>query len=443
MIPWNDQLSLFNPKGAANEFASLHPLFVFDPGTVAVQSSLLTVAGGFITAARDAAGGAVVLNAANTARYGTSSPRNGRAYLARRAADTYATLMATSGGLTGDVPHSIVVCVRLAGTPSPTQFSIAQFGKLAEYNSLIGTISSGSWWGGGNAYGAPTTPLVIDPLLSGGATATPFVAVAMKTYDGTNTRIYIDGQLMVSQTGITTPFQTAELGFGRFSNSYYAGDVDIFGAMWFNRALNFADRQAIQTYYNTLISIEPTRAQIVYEGDSLTYGTGSTGGNDYPSQVTAGLGQTTIKKNLGVPGSVTANALARTARTDDIYSARHNKNLYVLTIGTNNVTNGTSSAAIIADIQTLASGRKTTGRKVVLTTIPPMVGLTAPKEAVRVAVNAWITGSAVSGGYADSVVDLGPVEATLLTQTTDGTHFSNAGYTTWAGVATPIINALL
>ncbi|MBN1843812.1 MAG: hypothetical protein JW883_16220 [Deltaproteobacteria bacterium] len=55
----------------------------------------------------------------------------------------------------------------------------------------------------------------------------------------------------------------------------------------------------------------PSGENIICFGDSLTYGTGATGGMDYPSQLSSMISEPII--NAGVPGDTTASALARLA----------------------------------------------------------------------------------------------------------------------------------
>ena len=78
----------------------------------------------------------------------------------------------------------------------------------------------------------------------------------------------------------------------------------------------------------------PSGANIISFGDSLTYGTGATKGMDYPSQLSRMMSRPII--NAGVPGDTTASALARLEK--DVFS--RSPRIVLITLGGNDLKNG-------------------------------------------------------------------------------------------------------
>lgn len=78
-------------------------------------------------------------------------------------------------------------------------------------------------------------------------------------------------------------------------------------------------------------------AVIVCFGDSLTYGTGASPGNDYPSRLAVKLSRRVI--NAGVPGDTTASALNRIK--SDVLS--ESPGLVLITLGGNDLKNGVAA----------------------------------------------------------------------------------------------------
>jgi len=79
------------------------------------------------------------------------------------------------------------------------------------------------------------------------------------------------------------------------------------------------------------VKLEPLSydATIVAFGDSLTFGTGSTKGNDYPSVLSKLLGMKVI--NAGIPGNTTADGLERINKVLE----KHSPSLVILCLGGN------------------------------------------------------------------------------------------------------------
>ena len=87
-------------------------------------------------------------------------------------------------------------------------------------------------------------------------------------------------------------------------------------------------------YHPPAKNARPTGENIICFGDSLTYGTGSSQGMDYPSQLSRLIGRPVV--NAGIPGDTTATALARLDR--DVLSL--SPRIVLITLGGNDIKNG-------------------------------------------------------------------------------------------------------
>ena len=102
---------------------------------------------------------------------------------------------------------------------------------------------------------------------------------------------------------------------------------------------------------------------IVALGDSLTYGLGSTKGNDYVSKLEKKLGKEII--NMGVMGDTTADVLAR---LDAVIEK--DPDVVILFIGGNDILRKVDEGVMFGNIETIISRLKQSGAHVVLVGMP-------------------------------------------------------------------------
>lgn len=149
--------------------------------------------------------------------------------------------------------------------------------------------------------------------------------------------------------------------------------------------------------------------QIVFDGNSLTFGTGSTGGNDYPSQTMPFLGTAWHKGgNFGVGGQTTLDMIADAATQIDVLvdNATYIRNVLVAWEGRNDIViNHATGAQAYANMVTYCLARRAAGWKVVVPSITPSSGDSeaADFETQRQAYNALMKANwrAFADGYAD------------------------------------------
>ncbi|KQC02109.1 GDSL-type esterase/lipase family protein [Pedobacter sp. Hv1] len=204
----------------------------------------------------------------------------------------------------------------------------------------------------------------------------------------------------------------------------------------YDKKLTGLERRSITEYFsqNFLLRIPDL---VVTEGDSITYGSGSTGGyttvlgnilraDGYPSQIT----------NYAVNGSRTGDVLSRITRdpiygtpTPDLFDVRVN-NIYTLMIGRNDLTSGDNIEDIWSNIVEICSLMRNAGFKIVLQTVLMSIGELSDAEMLadlldlntRIRTNGLEIANAIHDAYA--------IEETQDPEDTewysDGTHPTTA-----------------
>jgi lysophospholipase L1-like esterase len=115
-------------------------------------------------------------------------------------------------------------------------------------------------------------------------------------------------------------------------------------------------------------------AVVLAFGDSLTYGTGASEAESYPAQLERLIERKVVR--AGVPGEVSARALARLPRELD----EHRPQLLVLCIGGNDFLRNLGKAQVAASVQTMVSMARQRGIDVLLIGTPEK-GLTVTPPA--------------------------------------------------------------
>ncbi len=117
-------------------------------------------------------------------------------------------------------------------------------------------------------------------------------------------------------------------------------------------------RQFFASY--SITNAPPRNPTIVAFGDSLTAGSGSSPGRDYPSVLAQRLGLPVI--NRGVPGDTTAQALARLER--DVLALE--PGLVIVILGGNDYLRGIDAAVVEHNLSTIVERLQAAGAVVVL-----------------------------------------------------------------------------
>ncbi len=105
---------------------------------------------------------------------------------------------------------------------------------------------------------------------------------------------------------------------------------------------------------------DPAGRNVICFGDSLTFGTGASEGNDYPSRLAARIDLPVI--NAGVPGDTTADALERLER--DVLS--RSPCMVLLTLGGNDLKNRVPREEAFENLETIVEAIQEAGALVVI-----------------------------------------------------------------------------
>lgn len=190
---------------------------------------------------------------------------------------------------------------------------------------------------------------------------------------------------------------------------------------------------------------------LVFDGDSLTAGTGSSGGNTYPAQLITLLGGATYlpSNNVAVAGQTMADMITDgAAQVDVLYRPELVFNICCAWGGTNDLVASVSAATTYSRIVTYCQARQAAGFRVVILTILPRTTGVGTFEADRQTVNANIRANWAT--FADALADVGT--STVIGEAgdnlnttyydTDGVHLNNTGYGVVAGIVAAAIATL-
>jgi acyl-CoA thioesterase I len=115
----------------------------------------------------------------------------------------------------------------------------------------------------------------------------------------------------------------------------------------------------------------PQGATVLVLGDSLSYGTGASAGEDYPTLLAKSTGWNII--NEGVPGDTTAGGLARLPALLET----HQPKLLIVELGGNDILHQTPPTEITQNLSSILAQAKAQGIQTILVAIPEFSPLKA------------------------------------------------------------------
>lgn len=184
--------------------------------------------------------------------------------------------------------------------------------------------------------------------------------------------------------------------------------------------------------------------KIICDGNSLTFGNGSTAGHDYPT-VVGTLVTGAVITNKGVGGQTTAAMIADASTDiDPLFAAAA---WVVCWEGTNDLFFGASAATAYSNLFSYCTSRRAVGFKVCIVTLLPRSDASTPGsfESDRQTVNTSLRMNRLS--FADCIADVGGDprigdagdQDDLTYYDGSHVHLNNAGYVI---VATSVANAI-
>lgn len=236
---------------------------------------------------------------------------------------------------------------------------------------------------------------------------------------------------------------------GRIGQSYAGGDWAYYECahlLFYNSELSAGTLANLRTA--ALAEVWPTMGgktwQAVFIGDSMTQGYGAAN-NPYPRQMLSQMSIADVADDwtFGYNGAFLASA----PNPDTVYNGSYAHKWCVVWMGTNDLSSGTTGAALHTTLSTYCSARRAAGWKVAVGTIAPRNdgSWSAGKETQRLAYNTAILAGYTS--YADALFD--PASDSRLSNTADSSiyvdalHMTATGYGYVAELAAAAINANL
>lgn len=413
------------------------------------KTSTLNLTGSTINSIGDAAGGAELLAKINTPTLNTTDLVNGRPAIVLGTANQ---LVSATGGITGAQAHALYLLCDFNSAAASQPDSIMVFGTAgaADTTSPVGLFNNPYFSGGNNS-----------SFLPQGRTPAPdgLIHVLGGHYNGATKWLTLDGAVMGDSNNIRNVVHniSAGFGFGKYTAAINMNGSRVREALWCTRELTPAEHELVLNYWIRDFALSRTAPQIYCEGDSLTLGTNSSnpGTVGWPSMLVTGLntlltaaGKTNCSRFLDaatgrtlvgtspdmlgrIAGATINSTLLTTARGHR--SQRREWEIATLMGGTNDTINQSDTAeTVIARLITGGQTLRSQGYKTMILTPPPgsAAFYSAPKEAHRQTVKAWILSSAIAAGAADAVVNS---ESTGLTfgaphYGADTLHPNDTGY---------------
>jgi len=191
-----------------------------------------------------------------------------------------------------------------------------------------------------------------------------------------------------------------------------------------------------------------------FEGDSLTTGQGSSGGNTYPVQLIRMFTDNRMVSmvNVATSGETLADMATEAAsQIDNAYDSRKPTNITVIWGGTNDLYLGVlgdfSGAGAYARLLAYGQARQAIGEKVVVVNCLPRqnAGVPVGFEAQRVIFNALIASGwqSFANALADVAADSRLQDPTNTTYfDADKVHLNNTGYAVVAGIVFAQVSGL-
>lgn len=258
--------------------------------------------------------------------------------------------------------------------------------------------------------------------------------------DGSTTKLYVDGQMVASKSSAATSVTNGAFAFGTDNTvGFYPG---VLGSIGLYTAVHTQAQIDQMTQYfkgvATAKGVTPPASVtewLMYEGDSIT---DATSGPPVPTAMYPWLVAKTLSPgilgwNNAVSGSFVFHLAARAAVVDATIKAGRNNILFVL-VGTNDLANTGTAAALETAWASYMTARRTAGwNKIIACTLTSTNDAT--KQPKIDTFNTWLHANYAT--YADALSDFA-ADANLGCGTTCGantTYFSDGLHPTAAGQA--------
>lgn len=324
--------------------------------------------------------------------------------------------------------YNTAITVFLVARKAGTALKVA----LADSTGPYGKLYMARQVSGANKFWQYYTEDLTDTLLQYNTPDITPMRIETLRYNGSARVLRIDG-VQVSSVACTGNLGlTGGVILGNNAGSFQ-WDGGISEVLVFNRVLSDVECLRVERWLANKYGMNQV---FVFDGDSLTFGTGSTPGNDYPAQCMALLGGAWDSQNFGLASATIVDMESDGATQVDPYSRRvAPKNLLSCWGGTNDLFTD-SAATVWTNIQTYCNNRRARNWRVVLLTVLPRSAPGTPgdfetkRQALNTLIRAGYTGCAdVLADVAadDRIGDAGDEEDTTYYDA-DLVHLNDTGY---------------
>lgn len=379
---------------------------------------------------RDKIGGVILTNGSHNApKYSSSAGISGRPSLkypqGSGSLDTYLELPSAIGG--GTANTIFILCQsnspQVTG-PDIQRTVIADGGNVAIGHQL------------GDFLYFTSAEQIRFPI--GVRTGVPTLYTVLR--NGSSVRLWINQSELATPAGAGS--LTGTTAFSLIGGYYmYTGRVLYYPLALSDSAIAVAQESILRSYRTSASVL------VLALGNSVTYGVGSTAGNDWPTQAATMLSAGFTVRNLGHPG-VSTTQMVPLARYEAKSEARgfYDKSIAVVSEFVNDSAQGASTSQAITNFKSYCQALKTSGHLVIATT----VHTTSFGGIDFATVNTELRNPANLGVFWDALADVAGTSelgsagaASNATYYADSVHLTDAGYTIWARVVTAAIKTLI
>lgn len=231
----------------------------------------------------------------------------------------------------------------------------------------------------------------------------------------------------------------------------YCGRMEMLAFIVYGRVLSSTERATLWPLLYAQCGIVPQYdVNVVYDGDSITYGAECVLKQPRMEYSRDYLGEELGYINLGIGGQTAATIQSGFSSAGALCVVTGKTNIYDLFAGTNDLNNGDSGATVYARLQALVTAARAAGYTYVkVNTVLPRTSLTGAKETERQNLNTLLrAGKAGADLLGDFAADPTMGAVGNLTNATyyyagGGTHPTDFGHSFLAAIDAPIYAALL
>ncbi len=271
-----------------------------------------------------------------------------------------------NGKLTAVFDGSNVLFAAALSVSQPfTQYAVAAPGNTSAHIMIGGNTSA-------NGFFTESSRLRLNngsALTSLAVVNTNLCHVFAGVQNGASSVVSVNGAYNIGTTSSTGLVGT-EIGSWQVGQIPYLGQMS--ELMIFNGAHDVGMRNLVETSVMGYYGI--TRSEnFIFDGDSLTIGTGSTGGQSYPNQFMALIGGSHYSLNDGVGGQKLDDMDAAAVSSIDATAYPTARTTLIIWGGTNDLSAGRTPAQTYNFLKNYITNRKATGkydRIVVMTSVP-------------------------------------------------------------------------